>query len=141
LVRVADIALTRAKVGRSAKSFVAVGLRGVGKTVVLNKVQDIAESKGYQSSFIEAEEDTPLVRLLIPQMKRILFKLDRLEGAQDVVRRGLRVLKGFVFSIKLQYGDLEAGLDLDGEAGTADSGDLASDLPQLFVAIGSRSSA
>lgn len=136
LVSVAEIALTRAKIGRSAKSFVAVGLRGVGKTVVLNKVQDIADSKGYQSAFIEAEEDIPFVKLLVPQLKRMLFKLDRIEGTQEKVRRGLRVLKGFVSALKVQYGDFEAGLDFDSEAGTADGGDLAIDLPELFVSLG-----
>lgn len=141
LVQIADIALTRAKVGKSAKSFVAVGLRGVGKTVVLNKVQDIADEKGYQSAFIEAEENIPVVKLLIPQMKRILFKLDRLEGVQEVVRRGIRVLKGFSSAVKLQYGDFEAGLDFDGETGTADSGDLAADLPELFMALGQAAAA
>lgn len=104
LVEIAETALTRAKIGRSAKSFVAIGLRGVGKTVVLNKVQDIAEAKGYQNAFIEAEEDIALAKLLVPQLKRILFKLDRMEGTQEVVRRGIRVLRSFASSLKLNYG-------------------------------------
>ena len=113
----------------------------MGKTVVLNKVQDIADEKGYQSAFIEAEEDVPLVRLLVPQLRRILLKLDRIEGTQEIVRRGMRVLKGFVSSLKTQYGDFEAGLDLDSEAGVADSGDLTADLPELFMALGQAAAA
>lgn len=141
LVEIAETALTRAKIGRSAKSFVAIGLRGVGKTVVLNKVQDIAEAKGYQNAFIEAEEDTSLAKLIVPQLKRILFKLDRMEGTQEVVRRGIRVLRSFASSLKLTYGDFEAGLNFDREEGTADSGDLSADLPELFVALGQAAAA
>ncbi|MBV9490797.1 MAG: ATP-binding protein, partial [Verrucomicrobia bacterium] len=141
LVSVAEVALTRAKLGKPAKGFVAVGLRGVGKTVVLNKIQDIADNKGYQSAFLEAEEELPLVRLLVPQLRRILFKLDRAEGAHELVRRSLRVLKGFVSALKVQYGDFQAGLDFDSERGVADSGDLTADLPELFLALGEAAAA
>ena len=141
LVARADIALTRAKAGRPAKSFVAVGLRGVGKTVVLNRVQDIADAKGYHSALIEAQEDTPLVRLLVPHLRRLLFKLDRIEGVQHQVRRGLRVLKGFVSAFKVTYADLEVGMDFESETGTADSGDLAADLPELLLAVGEAAAA
>ena len=136
LVAIARVALVRAKAGRSAKSFVAVGLRGVGKTVVLNRILDLAEAEGFQTIQIEADEDKPLVELLIPQIKRVLFRLDRIDGAQEVVRRGLRVLKSFVSSAKLKYGEFEAGLDLNAEQGSADSGDLATDLPDLMLAVG-----
>lgn len=136
IVKIAEVAFTRAKLGRSAKSFVAVGLRGVGKTVVLNRVQDIAEDQGFQNLFIEAEEEVPLVRMLLPQLRRILLRLDRMEGAQEIVRRGIRIFKSFASSLKIKYGDFEAGLGLDKEDGVADSGDLTTDLPELFVAIG-----
>ena len=49
LVLTAKLALERAREGRPAKSFVAVGLRGVGKTVVLNKVQELADQLGGQA--------------------------------------------------------------------------------------------
>jgi hypothetical protein len=141
LVAIAELALTRAKARRPAKSFVAVGLRGVGKTVVLNKVQDIADTKGYESAIIEAEEDTPLARLLVPHLKRVLFKLDRVEGIQAGVRRAMRVLKGFASAFKVQYGEFQVGVDFDAETGTADSGDLAADLPELFLAVGEAAAA
>ena len=134
LVGIADLALIRAKSGRSARSFVAVGLRGVGKTVVLNKVQDIADAKGYESALIEAEEDVSLVQLLVPHLKRILYRLDRREGAREAVRRGLGVLQGFASAFKIQAGDFEFGIKR--ETGTADSGELAADLPDLLLAVG-----
>jgi hypothetical protein len=136
LVRIAEIALERARAGRPAKSFVAVGLRGVGKTVVLTKVQDIAEQQGYQAAFIEADEDGgAFLRQLIPHLRRILLKLDRLAGVHHTVRRGLSVLKSFVSAFKLKYADFELNIDLDAETGTADSGELVNDLPELFLAV------
>jgi hypothetical protein len=136
LVSIADLALTRAKTGRPAKSFVAIGLPGVGKTVVLNRVHDIADQKGYQSAFIEAEEDGSLIKSLLPHLRRILLKLDRMEGVHETVRRGIRVLKGFASALKVEYGDFTVGLDFDSEPGAADSGDLAADLPDLLLAVG-----
>lgn len=141
LVAIADLALTRAKAGRSAKSFVAVGLRGVGKTVVLNRVHDIANEQGYQNAFIEAEEDGNFIRSILPHIRRILLKLDRMEGVQETVRRGIRILKGFVSAFKVEYGDFAMGLDFDSELGTADSGDLATDFPELILAVGQAAAA
>lgn len=53
----------------------------------------------------------------------------------EKVKKGLRVLKSFINGVKLKYGDLEISLDIDSEIGTADSGDLESDLPALLEAI------
>ena len=109
--------------------------------MVLNKVQDLADKRHYESAFIEAQEDASLVAVLVPHLKRVLFKLDRIEGVQEVVRRGMRVLKGFASAFKVQYGDIEVGIDFDSERGTADSGDLAADLPDLFLAVGEAAAA
>jgi hypothetical protein len=65
----------------------------------------------------------------------LLFELDRVAGAGDKAKRGLAVLKGFMNGVKVSLGDIEVGLDIDPEKGTADSGDLESDLPNLFVAV------
>jgi Cdc6-like AAA superfamily ATPase len=60
MLQQADIALQRIKAGRHAKSFIAVGLRGVGKTVLLNRIREIAEGHGYRTVQVEAHEDKPL---------------------------------------------------------------------------------
>jgi len=63
-------------------------------------------------------------------------ELDRIAGAGDKVKRGLRVLRSFLGALKVTYADIELGLDVDPERGSADSGDLEIDLPNLLVAVG-----
>jgi len=132
----ATILLKRIQAGRPAKSILLTGLRGVGKTVLLNEINRIAKEIGYQRILTEAHEDKPLPALLVPELRNLLYQLDRMEGAKETVRRGLAVLAGFVSSIKLTYGDLPVGIDISPEKGTADSGDLETDLPHLFTIIG-----
>lgn len=139
IVEIAELALRRAKAGMAAKSFVAVGLRGVGKTVVLNKVSDLAETHGYETAFIEAVEDRPLVQSLIPQMRRIVLKLDRIAGAQENVKRAIRALRSFASVFRMHVGEIEIGVNA--EAGLADSGDFNTDLADLLVAVGSAAKA
>lgn len=131
----AMIALARIKARRSEKSFLLVGLRGVGKTVLLHKIEEIAKENEYKPVMIEAREDKRLSELLIPYLRQLLFSLDVGEMVSDKVKRAYRVLKSFVLKVGPQ-GALELGLDIDPEKGTADSGDLEADLAQLFVALG-----
>lgn len=131
----ARILLGRVKQGRAEKSLLLTGLRGVGKTVLLNEMAREAERQGYEALFSEAHENKPLATLLAPQLRNLLYKLDRMEGAKDKVRRGLAVLKGFIGSIKLTFGDFPIGIDLEPEKGSADSGDLEIDLPELLLAV------
>ena len=131
----ARIMFERLKAGRSEKSFLLVGLRGVGKTVLLNEIHRVSEQSGYKSIFIEAHEKKSLAALLLPPLRQLLFQLDRMESLSEKVKKGLRVLKSFMESVKLKYQDIEVSLDIDPEIGTADSGDLESDLPMLLEAI------
>ncbi len=133
------VALERVKNGRSEKSMMLVGLRGVGKTVLLGEIQRLAEDAGYRVAFIEAVERRQkklLVELLIPALRRILFDLDRGEQISQKAKKALRVFKSFLGSLKLRSGDLEFYINVDPETGEADSGDLEADLSALFVAIG-----
>lgn len=130
------IALSRIKAGRYEQSLMLVGLRGVGKTVLLNRLRELAESQGFGIAMIEATEGRSLPELLVPALRQILYRLDSLGGVSQKVKRGLRVLRSFVGGIRIRLGDLEVGLDIDPEQGAADSGDLESDLAQLFVALG-----
>lgn len=133
------IALERVKNGRAEKSMILVGLRGVGKTVLLGEIQSLAETQGYKVTFIEAHESRQkktLPELLIPHLRRILFDLNRGEMVSEKAKRALRVFKSFITALKLKVGDLEFSIDIDAETGEADSGDLEVDLAALFVAIG-----
>jgi hypothetical protein len=129
------ILLGRVKVKRPEKSLLLTGLRGVGKTVLLNEIVKLAIANDYRTILIEAHEDKGLARLLAPQLRRLLFELDRLKGFGEKAKRGIGVLKSFIGSLKMSYGDMEFSLDIDPERGAADSGDLEVDLPELFVAV------
>jgi hypothetical protein len=126
--------LARVKIGRSAKSFMLVGLRGVGKTVLLNKIETISEENGYISALLETTESKSLPELLIPCLRKILFRLDTKEKVNECVKRGLMVLRSFASAVKISWQGVDIGVDP--EKGTADSGDLEADLPDLFEVIG-----
>jgi len=129
------ILLGRTKLKRSEKSILLTGLRGVGKTVLLNEIERLAKAEGYRTILIEALEDKPLGPLIAPHLRTLLFDLDRMAGAGDKAKRGLRVLRSFIGALKVSVGDVTFGLDIDPQEGTADSGDLEIDLPSLFVAV------
>lgn len=131
----ARILFGRIRAKRSEKSLLLTGLRGVGKTVLLNEMEHMAAQAGFRTISIEAHENKSLTVLLVPYLRRLLFDLNRLAGASDKVRRGIAVLKSFVGAIKISMGDLEIGLDIEPESGTADSGDLEIDLPTLFTVV------
>lgn len=135
LLERARIALERVKAGRSEKSLLVVGLRGVGKTVLLNRIAEIASSIGYRVVPIEAHEGKKLPALLIPHLRKLLLSLDAMQGVSTKVKRGLRVLKSFLNGVRVSINDVEIGLSIDPEPGAADSGDLEADLTELFVAI------
>jgi hypothetical protein len=131
----ARILLGRIREKRPEKSMLLTGLRGVGKTVLLNEIERLARAGGYHTIVVEAREDRPLGPLLAPYLRALLFELDRIAGAGDKVKRGLRVLRSFLGALKVTYEDVSIGLDVDPEQGSADSGDLEIDLPNLFVAV------
>ena len=131
----ARVLLGRIKAGRPEKSMLLTGLRGVGKTVLLNEIARLAEAAGYRALSIEAHEDKPLGPLIASNLRTLLYDLNRMAGAGNKVKRGLAVLRSFVGALNITVGEVTIGLDIDPEKGTADSGDLETDLPNLFVAV------
>lgn len=129
------ILLGRVKAGRPEKSLLLTGLRGVGKTVLLNEIENMARGDDYRTVVVEAHEDKTLGVLLAPHLRGILLGLDRMAGAGDKVKRGLAVLRSFIGAMKITMNEVSFSLDIEPERGTADSGDLEIDLPNLFVAI------
>jgi hypothetical protein len=130
------VALQRARIGRHAKSAMLVGLRGVGKTVLLDRIRGDAEAAGIHTIRIEAPEGRSLPAILAPQLRQALLRLSSVASAKDFAVRGLRALAGFAGKMKLKYQDLEVGLDYEPEPGLADNGDLEHDLQALFEQIG-----
>jgi len=130
------IALERVRLGRAAKSSLLVGLRGVGKTVLLDRMRLDAEDAGIQTLRIEAPEDRSLPAILAPQLRVALLRLSRQEQAKDLAQRALRGLAGFARALKVTYQDIEVGIDFEPEPGLADNGDLEHDLQALLEAAG-----
>lgn len=130
----AEIGLKRVIRGKSAQSQIFLGLRGTGKTVLLNEVMEIGEREGYLTAFIEAPENKPLTEMLYPAMRQVLRKLSASEQAKYLVNQGLQALRGFASAFKISHGDFEIGMDA--APGVADSGNLEIDLGDMFEAIG-----
>lgn len=136
ILELARVLLGRVLLGKPEKSLMLTGLRGVGKTVLLNEVRRMAQEVGYRTVLIEAHEDKALGPMIAAPLKAVFFELDRLAQAGDRVKRGLRVLRSFLGGLKVKMGEVEIGLDIDPEIGAADSGDIEIDLPNLFEALG-----
>jgi AAA domain len=136
VISAGTVALQRIAIGRPAQSLIMVGLRGVGKTVLLNKLRDIAEVANYKATLVEAHEGKSLPELVLPSLRGILYSLSLVENAKDKARRALRGLKGFVNALNLRVNEIDIGLSIDPEKGLADSGDIEADLPALIVAVG-----
>ena len=113
-----------------------VGLRGVGKTVLLNRIREDAEERGISALRIEAPEGRSLPSVLAPQLRIALLKLSNREAAKQLAQRALRGLAGFVSALKVKYQDIEVSLDFDSEPGLADNGDLEIDLQALLEVVG-----
>ena len=130
------VAIERVRRGLPTKSVLMVGLRGVGKTVLLDRMRDDAEGAGIHTVRIEAPEGRSLPALLAPQLRQALLRLSRNAKAKEGATRALRALAGFAKSLKLKYADIEVGFDFEPEPGLADNGDLEHDLQALLEAVG-----
>ena len=137
----ARIALARITLGRPSKSIVLVGLRGVGKTVLLAQIAEDAEAHGIRISWIEAQESRSLPAVIAPHLRTALMRLSSRNRAKELTQRALRGLAGFATALKVKYQDIEVGLDFAPEPGLADSGDLETDLQDLFEVVGAAAKA
>ncbi|WP_277593032.1 ATP-binding protein [Pseudomonas chlororaphis] len=134
VLEAARIACGRAVAGRSARSMMLLGLRGTGKTVLLNEIGKIAAAEGLLVSKVESPESESLARLLYPEMRKVMRALSTVEAAKQIASRGLKGLRGFAACFKIEVAGVEVGVEP--EPGLADSGDLQYDLPDLFREIG-----
>ncbi len=130
------LALERVRAGRPAKSILMVGLRGVGKTVLLDRMRDEAEAAGIHTIRVEAPESRSLPAILAPQLRQALLRLSRTAQARELAHRALRGLAGFAKALKMKYQDIEVGFDFEPEPGLADNGDLEHDLQALLEVTG-----
>ena len=136
LIDRAAIILDRIRNGLSAKSMLMVGLRGVGKTVLLNRINEEARGRGQTTILVEASEAQSLPALLIPPLHAALVRLSRRAAATQAVNRALSALTGLVGAIKVGSQDFNVSLQVPAEPGLADSGNLDADLTTLFESVG-----
>ncbi len=134
----AEVALERTRARVAARSEVLVGLRGVGKTVLLNRIREMANERGFSTALVEAREKATLPELLIPVLRKVLLRFDTKAVLREKTKLGLRVLKSFMerFRAKIrvaELGDIEFGVEA--ERGLADSGDLESDLTDVLLSV------
>jgi hypothetical protein len=134
IIEAAEVAMQRVLRGKAAKSQMLLGLRGTGKTVLLNAIESKAEKHGLVTSFIEAPEDESLAQLLYPKLHQALQRMSAIEGAKAATYRAMRALRGFASVFKIKIGDIS--ISVDPEPGSADSGQLDLDLSDLFLRVG-----
>ncbi len=134
ILEAARISCGRAVNGRNARSIILLGLRGTGKTVLLNEIGRNAEQAGLLVSRVEAPEKVSLARLIYPEMRKVMRSLSGMEAAKQIATRGLRGLRNFASIFKIEMAGMEVGIEA--EIGLADTGDLQHDLPDLFTMIG-----
>jgi len=134
IIAEARIALQRVYQNRPAKHRILLGLRGVGKTVLLNEVRGLAEEYDHVVSFIEAPEDARLVSQLYPRLHQALRAFSMTESAKEAVHNSFRILRSFASVFKVKVGDVS--IAVDPMKGVADSGNLEFDLSDLFVSVG-----
>jgi hypothetical protein len=135
----AETALQRVVLGRHDRSQILLGLRGTGKTVLLNAIESLAIKHDHVTSYIEAPEAGRLADLLYPKLTQALRRLSGVAAARAAAYAGLRALRSFASAFNITVGDLS--VSVDPEAGVADSGNLELDLVDLFHAVGKAAAA
>lgn len=135
----ADVAIQRVLHQRAGRSMMLIGLRGVGKTVLLARMEELARGHGHITSMIEAPEDRSLTDLLYPKIHQAIRRLSRTEAARAAAHRAMGALRSFVGAFKINLGAVS--IAVDPAKGVADSGDLETDLADLFVEVGTAAQA
>lgn len=127
----ARVALARIKAGRPARGQLLLGLRGVGKTVLLNRIDAIADEEGFERIYLEAREDRSVSEMLAQPLRTLLVRLSRMEHSRELAKKALGALRSFASAFKIMIGDVEFGVNP--AIGRADSGDLETDLSEVFL--------
>ncbi len=133
LLNEASIDMERLLQRRPVRGMMMLGLRGVGKTVLINRLKNGADRKGFQTAKIEVPESGMQAQLLIPELRRILFSLDLIKSSGNKLRQAMAALRNFGSAFKISIGEIEIGMTPG--PGIADTGNLEQDVPQLLIAV------
>jgi AAA ATPase domain len=123
------ILIARLNGGQTEQSIIAKGLRGVGKTVLLNAFEDMAESEGFLTYYHELTDESSLVEELARDTERALGMLRLSERLAQKVRDGLAHLK----TIRLTGPE---GIGIEVDLRRASEGTVTADLTDLFLELG-----
>lgn len=129
--------LKRLNQGRTERSMIITGLRGVGKTVLLNKFSEIAKDAGWQAIEYEAEkhDDTTFRHSIFSRFRNTLLNISPRERWTERARHAAGVLKSFAVSVDPQ-GAYSLSWDINPSEGYGDNGILSLDLVDVFLAVG-----
>jgi hypothetical protein len=130
-----DVLLERLENGYAERSMIITGLRGVGKTVLLDVFRDKAEARDWATVEWEVEKNGPFGAKMAANVRRALLQIAPKSRWTDRVLRAASILKSFTLTFSTD-GTMTAGLDIEALSGVGDSGALPEDLSDLFVAIG-----
>lgn len=131
LARLAGI-VSQLTAGGTERHVLITGLRGVGKTVLLNEFEIMCQEAGWPAETREVGRNTSLSTLIGRAARKALLQMSARKRAGEMLRRALGALKAFEMTV----GDASFKLDVAALVGTADSGDLVEDLRDLLVAVG-----
>ena len=95
----AIVLLKRVKNGEPQRSLMLYGLRGVGKTVLLNTFEFIAEDERYIVEHLEMSENDDFKKVIARTLRKILLKIDSIEKAKSGLLKAFRVLCEFRFKL------------------------------------------
>ena len=132
-----DLLLARLLDGFAEQSMIITGLRGVGKTVLLNEFRTRADAADWSvvENEVSKHDDSTFRRIMARESRRALFSIAPRARWRDKARRAAAALTSFSLTVSPD-GSITAGLDVEAIEGTADSGMLDADLTDLFVALG-----
>lgn len=133
------VLLKRLGRGYTEQSLVVTGLRGVGKTVLLGEYQKIAAEEDWVAVDAEVSKSTPFAPQMANLARRALLQISPKARWGERARSAAAVLKSFSLTVQPD-GTLTAGLDVDAQAGQADTGNLNDDLADVFEAMGNAAS-
>jgi hypothetical protein len=135
-VRAFDVVLERIAHGRPERSLVLTGLRGVGKTVLLNQLRSAAINRGWGTGKIEARPDQSLRRPVSSALHMALRELGPQHRDQESMDAVLGVVKAFALRQAAPDAKVrerwQPGIDAPAASGRADSGDMEIDLVELL---------
>ena len=129
----AEKSLNNIKNGYPQQPIVYFGLRGVGKTVLLNAIEESADNLGTYYLHIEGDEDASFTKRIIASLTQIIKRIIAKEAAKDIGQRALSLIRSFRITYKIEEQSFSAGLA--GEV-VESTGIYSDDLTDIFTLVG-----